>query len=149
MTPLNNHRFYSVQIDLVGFADNPFLDGWKMSNTKMKKLNTAFRHHSFLGISSVSGSISNEDDNTAGDNKVYIAVETVVYAESERKAAELVLDNVVEPLVAALPARGNFEIDGDADCMTSDLASQQEMDTVLLNVPVKVQKSVRSFRRMY
>ena len=145
----NGHSLYRVQIDLVGFAGNTFLDGWSMTQKNLQKLNNALAgiaSYPFVGISSVAGSISNEDDNTEGDNKVYIAVEALSYQASEAAAIAAVLNKVVDPLLAALPARGGFDIDGDADCLDSGMANTQEVDALLYAVPTKMAKAVKFMR---
>lgn len=143
------HSLYRVQIDLVGFAGNTFLDGWTMTQKNLQKFNSALATASsypFVGVASVVGSISNEDDNTEGDNKVYIAVEALTYQPSEATAVAAVLAKVVDPLLLALPARGGFEMDGDADCLDSGLARVQDVDALLSSMPAKMVTAVKFAR---
>ena len=142
MNTTNNCSLYRVQIDLVGFSGNTFLDGWTMTTANLQKINRALAASPFIGVVSVAGSISNEDDNSEGDNKVYIAVETLAYAASETQAIAYVLSTIVDPLVAALPARGGFEIDGEADCLDSGLATKEDVAALLLALPSKMQHYV-------
>ena len=146
MNTTNNCSLYRVQIDLVGFAGNTFLDGWAMTNANLQKVNRSLAASPFIGVVSVAGSISNEDDNTEGDNKVYIAVEALAYTASEKQAIAHVLSTIVDPLVAALPARGGFEIDGEADCLDSGLANLLDVEKLLLAMPKKSPKMVELLR---
>ena len=145
----NGHSLYRVQIDLVGFAGNTFLDGWSMTQKNLQKFNSALAgisSYPFVGVASVVGSISNEDDNTEGDNKVYIAVEALSYQPSEAAAIAAVLNKVVDPLLVALPARGGFDMDGDADCLDSGLANLQDVETLIAAMPTKMAKAVKFMR---
>jgi hypothetical protein len=138
----SNCSLYRVQIDLVGFAGNTFLDGWAMTKANLQKVNRKLGDTPFIGVFSATGSISNEDDNSEGDNKVYIAVEALAYTPSEKQAIAYVLARVVDPLMAALPARGGFEIDGEADCLDSGLATAQDAENLLLCLPKKSHNAV-------
>ena len=145
MTTSRTPSLYRVQIDLVGFAGNTFLDGWGMTTANLKKVNAALNSSaSFIGVSSVRGSISSEDDNSPGENKVYVAVEALVSATSERQAIAQVLANVPDPVVVNLPARGGFEMDGDADCLDSDPATAKDVEAIVLALPARAHKAIRA-----
>lgn len=125
-------KLFRVRLDLVGFSSNKFLDGWAMSKTSLKRVNSALssRKH-FVAVSAVEGSISSEDENSAGDYKVYLAVETVVQAASEASAVSFALAVVCGPVQGALPNRGQFEVDGDADCLESEAACKGDIEAAL------------------
>lgn len=130
---------YRVQLDLTGFSSNTFLEGWAMTQRNIQTLNGKLADALLAGFSSITGSISSEDDNSKGDQKIYIAVHAVVYAASENKAIAHALTHMVEPVLAALPPRGGFGIDGQADCLDSGLATKEDVAALLLALSRKMQ----------
>lgn len=143
----NQHSLYRVEIDLVGFSSKTFLDGWTMTDKNLEKLNRALGEYPFAAVTSLRGSISSEDDNSDGDNKVYLAVVVLTYTATEGKAIANALKKVVEPVLAALPARGQFDMDGEADVLDSGIACLQDVaDLQRLSSPIKRQWFIRSMK---